>query len=47
MIKIGKKLGNKTENGKLMFIYQAYSAFNLWHKVQPKINQEVINLLDQ
>ncbi|MDA9631419.1 shikimate dehydrogenase [Candidatus Pelagibacter sp.] len=46
-LKIGKKLGNKTENGKLMFIYQAYSAFNLWHKVQPKINQEVINLLDQ
>ena len=45
-IKIGKKLGNKTENGKLMFIYQALAAFNVWHGIQPKINKEVIKLLD-
>ena len=43
----GKKLGNKTENGKLMFIFQAFLAFNLWHGVQPKIDDNVIKLLDQ
>ena len=42
----GKKLGNKTENGKLMFIYQAFLAFNLWHGVQPRIDDDVIKLLD-
>jgi shikimate dehydrogenase len=45
-LKIGKKLGNKTENGKLMFVYQASSAFNAWHQFQPKINNEVMKLLD-
>jgi shikimate dehydrogenase len=30
-LKIGKELGNKTLNGKLMFIYQALSAFKIWH----------------
>jgi shikimate dehydrogenase len=37
-LKEGKKLGNKTENGKLMFIYQALLAFNVWHGIKPKIN---------
>ena len=46
-LKEGKKLGNKTENGKLMFIYQALLAFNVWHGIKPEINDEVINLLDQ
>lgn len=46
-LKIGKKLGNEIENGKLMFIYQAFLAFNLWHGIQPKINNDVIKLLDQ
>ena len=45
-LKIGKKLGNKTENGKLMFLYQAMAAFKVWHGIQPKINNEVIKLLD-
>ncbi|MDB4082264.1 shikimate dehydrogenase [Candidatus Pelagibacter sp.] len=45
-LKTGKKLGNKTENGKLMFIYQAFTAFKVWHGVEPKINNEVIKLLD-
>ena len=45
-LKIGKKLGNKCENGKLMFIYQAFSAFRLWHNVEPTINNETIKLLD-
>ena len=41
-----KKLGNKCENGKLMFIYQAFSAFKLWHRIEPSINNETIRLLD-
>jgi len=46
-LKIGKNLGNKTLNGKLMFIYQAFSAFNIWHGIEPDINENVIKLLDQ
>ena len=38
-LKIGKNLGNKTLNGKLMFIYQAFSAFNIWHGIEPDINE--------
>ena len=45
-IKTGKNLGNKTLNGKLMFIYQAFMAFNIWHGVKPEINEDVIRLLD-
>jgi len=45
-LKIGKNLGNRTENGKLMFVYQALAAFNVWHGIQPEINNEVIKLLD-
>jgi shikimate dehydrogenase len=46
-LKNGKKLGNITENGKMMFIYQARAAFKLWHGIQPKIDNEVIKILDQ
>ena len=45
-LKIGKEMGNQTENGKLMFIYQALTAFKVWHGVEPEINNEVIKLLD-
>jgi shikimate dehydrogenase len=41
-----KQLGNKTENGKMMFIFQAQLAFKIWHGFLPKINNEVIKLLD-
>ena len=44
-LKTGKKLGNKTENGKTMFVYQASEAFKLWHGVTPKINNETFTLL--
>ena len=44
-LKTGKKMGNITLNGKLMFIHQALSAFNIWHGVEPDVNEEVINLL--
>ena len=45
-LKIGKRLGNKILNGKLMFIYQALSAFNIWHGIEPEVNETVIKLLD-
>ena len=45
-LKTGKNLGNKYVNGKLMFIYQAFSAFKLWNGIEPKINDETIKLLD-
>ena len=45
-LKKAKSFGNKTENGKMMFIYQAHQAFTLWHKIMPKINDETIQLLD-
>ena len=45
-LKKAKKIGNRIENGKMMFIYQAHQAFTLWHKIMPKIDDETINLLD-
>ena len=45
-LKKAKELGNKTENGKMMFIYQAHQAFTIWHKVMPNIDEETIKLLD-
>ena len=45
-LKKGKDLGNKTENGKKMFIFQAAEAFKIWHNIQPEINEEVSKLLD-
>ena len=40
-----KLKGNKTENGRMMFIYQAHQSFALWNKVLPKINEETIDIL--
>ena len=45
-LKEAKKLGNKTENGKLMFVYQAFEAFKLWHGIEPKINSETLEILN-
>ena len=45
-LKTGKSLGGTTLNGKLMFIYQALSAFNIWHGIEPSVNEDVIKLLD-
>ena len=44
-LKEAKKLGHRTENGKLMFVYQAFEAFKLWHEIKPSVNNEVLNLL--
>ena len=46
-LKIGRELGSITLNGKLMFIYQAVSAFNIWHGKTPEIDENVIQLLDR
>ena len=45
-LKEGKKLGNRSENGKLMFVYQALEAFKLWHSVEPNINKNTLKLLE-
>ena len=44
-LKMGKKLGYKTENGKTMFVYQALEAFKLWHRIEPKVNKDTFKLL--
>ena len=33
----GKELGNKIENGKAMFAYQAAIAFKIWHKINQRL----------
>ncbi|WP_440613598.1 shikimate dehydrogenase [Candidatus Pelagibacter sp. HIMB1748] len=45
-LKEGKKLGNQTENGKFMFIYQAFEAFKLWHDLEPSVDDKILNLLN-
>ncbi len=45
-LKTGKNLGAQVLNGKMMFVYQAFEAFKLWHKISPVINEEVLRLLD-
>ena len=45
-LKNAKTLGNKIENGKKMFIYQAAASFKIWHGINPKINEDVNKLID-
>ena len=45
-LKLAREMGNKIENGEKMFIYQAHSAFNIWHGVQPDVNDEITELLN-
>ena len=44
-LKRAKLFGNKTENGKMMFIYQAHQSFTIWNKVMPKIDDEIVKLI--
>ncbi len=44
-LKKAKLKGNRTENGRMMFIYQAHQSFALWNKVLPKIDEETIKIL--
>jgi len=45
-LKKAKILGNRVENGKMMFIYQAHQSFTIWHKIMPQVDDEIIKLLD-
>ena len=45
-LKEAKKLGNQVENGKLMFVYQALESFKLWHGIEPQINSETLQILN-
>ena len=45
-LKKAKGMGNKTENGKKMFIYQAAASFKIWHKIYPNIDEGVEKILD-
>ena len=45
-LKKAKASGNNTENGKMMFVYQAHQAFTIWHKLMPEIDDEVIKLIE-
>ena len=42
---IGNQKDNIFENGLNMFLYQAQKAFNIWHNIEPDIDEETINLL--
>ena len=37
-----KKLGHQIENGKMMFIYQAQLAFDIWHNILPKVHDRLL-----
>ena len=39
----GEKLGNKIENGKMMFIYQAQLSFKIWHNILPKVDNKLLD----
>ncbi len=45
-LKSAKKNGNKIENGKKMFIFQAQASFKIWNKFEPKVNDKVMELLN-
>ena len=42
-----KESGAHTENGKMMFIYQAQKAFFIWHNILPIVDNETLNLLNK
>jgi len=41
-----KQFGAQTENGKMMFVYQAQKAFFIWHNILPTVDDETLNLLN-
>ena len=46
-LKKARLRGNKTMNGKMMFLNQAKYAFNIWTNIMPEIDNKVIKLLDR
>jgi len=45
-LKRAKEFGANTENGKMMFVYQAQKAFFIWHNILPTVDIETLNLLN-
>ena len=41
-----KEFGAHTENGKMMFVYQAQKAFFTWHNILPVVDDETLNVLN-
>ena len=41
-LKKAKISGNKIENGKMMFIYQAQLSFKIWHNILPKVSESLL-----
>ena len=46
-LKKARLRGNKTMNGKMMFLNQAKYSFNIWTNILPEIDDEIIKLLDK
>ena len=46
-LKDARLRGNRTMNGKMMFLHQARVAFQIWTGVVAEINEDVIKLLDR
>ena len=45
-LKNAKKNGQKFQNGLMMFIHQAAESFEVWHKIKPTIDDNLINYLE-
>ncbi len=45
-LKQAKKNFHRTENGIMMFIYQAHQAFTIWHNLMPEIDENVISIIN-
>ena len=43
--KAGNMKGNKIVNGLSMFLFQAQKAFNIWHNLEPNIDENLIEFL--
>ncbi len=41
-----RKNGNRTENGKKMFIYQAQASFKIWNNLEPQVDKKVMEPLN-
>ena len=41
----GNTQGNLIENGLNMFLFQGQQAFNIWHNVEPEIDNELVTFL--
>ena len=41
-----QKRGNQVENGKMMFFYQAFLAFEMWTGLLPSENKKTLQLLE-